>query len=200
MREVTSQEKLWKSKFGDDYINRNRHELRIPHWNKILNKVPINKDFSFLEFGANIGVNLDSIKEINNEVNCTGIEINQKAFSELENKHNAFNCSALDFEKNVKFDFVFTFVFLIHINPNELNNIYKKIFDYSKKYILIAEYFNPQPVVIDYRNQSEALFKRDFAGDLLDLYPSLKLIDHGFFWKRDLDCKEDNINWFLFMK
>ena len=47
MREVTSQEKLWKSKFGDDYINRNRHELRLSHWNKILKKVSINKNFSF---------------------------------------------------------------------------------------------------------------------------------------------------------
>ena len=31
---------------------------------------------------------------------------------------------------------------LIHINPNQLNKVYKKISVYLK-YILIAEYYNP---------------------------------------------------------
>ena len=74
------------------------------------------------------------------------------------------------------------------------------MYTFSNRYILIAEYFNPLPVVVEYRNEKSALFKRDFAGDLLDLYPDLKLIDHGFFWKRDKVCGEDNINWFLFEK
>lgn len=200
MRNLSLQEKLWSSKFGDDYIERNRHELRIAHWKKIFNKAHIEDDFSFLEFGANIGVNLDSIKQIYNNVKCTGIEINKNAFLELSSKHKAINCSILDFKNSNQYDFVFTFVCLIHINPNQLNDIYKKIYNISNKYILIAEYFNPIPVVVKYREQENALFKRDFAGDILDLYPNLEIVDYGFFWKRDPNCKEDNINWFLFKK
>ena len=200
MRILTSQELLWKSNFGDNYIDRNRHDLRLPHWEKILKKIYINNDFSILEFGANIGVNLDTIKLLHSDVSLFGIEINKKAYQELSKKHTAFESSVIDFVSNRKFELVFTFVFLIHINPNELEKIYKKLYTLSNRYILIAEYFNPFPVVVEYRNEKSALFKRDFAGDLLDLYPDLKLIDHGFFWKRDKVCGEDNINWFLFEK
>ena len=48
----------------------------------------------------------------------------------------------------------------------------------SKKFILIAEYYNPTPVEVSYRGHNGKLFKRDFAGEMMKKYSDLKLIDY----------------------
>ncbi|HND74014.1 MAG TPA: hypothetical protein PKW10_06205, partial [Saprospiraceae bacterium] len=67
-------------------------------------------------------------------------------------------------------------------------------------YILIAEYYNPSPVTLNYRGHSNRLFKRDFAGDMLDQYPDLRLIDYGFCYRRDNLFPQDDITWFMLEK
>ena len=91
---------------------------------------------------------------------------------------------------------------MIHQNPKFLKKIYSKLYNLSKKYIYIEEYFNPTPVSIRYRGNDERLFKRDFAKEIWQLYPKLKIIDYGFHWKEDPYLKDncDNHNWFLFEK
>lgn len=89
---------------------------------------------------------------------------------------------------------------LIHINPNELKTVYEKLYTSSKKYILIAEYYNPSPVEIPYRGNKERLFKRDFAGEFLDMFPDCKLEDYGFVYHRDNNFPLDDITWFLMKK
>ena len=42
------------------------------------------------------------------------------------------------------------------------------------------------------------LFKRDFGGHWMDLYPDLRLVGNGFFWRRSTGL--DNITWWLFEK
>ena len=42
------------------------------------------------------------------------------------------------------------------------------------------------------------LFKRDFGSFWWDLYPDLKLVDYGFFWKRVAGL--DDFTWWLFEK
>ena len=44
-----------------------------------------------------------------------------------------------------------------------------KFWNLISKYLLINEYYNPKPVSIDYRGHSERLYKRDFAGEILDI-------------------------------
>jgi hypothetical protein len=44
------------------------------------------------------------------------------------------------------------------------------------------------------------LFKRDFAGEMLERYPDLELIDYGFVYKRDNNFPQDDITWFLLKK
>ena len=78
--------------------------------------------------------------------------------------------------------------------------IYRKIYKSAKKYILIAEYYNPSPSVIEYRGFKNKLFKRDFAGELMDLYPDLQILDYGFVYHRDQFYPQDDINWFLLKK
>ena len=70
----------------------------------------------------------------------------------------------------------------------------------TKKYICIVEYYNPTPVEVIYRGHKGKLFKRDFAGEMLDKYRNLKLINYGFVYKRDNNFPYDDINWFLLEK
>ena len=136
------------------------------------------------------------------KANLHGVEINAKAAKILEETKIATvtNCSIKEFEIEKSFDLSFTKGVLIHINPNDLILTYNKIFESSNKYILIAEYFNDVPSEINYRGFKEKLFKRDFAGEFLDLFPSTKLIDYGFVYKRDPMYPLDNISWFLIEK
>ncbi len=61
---------------------------------------------------------------------------------------------------------------------------------------MVAEYYNPTPVAISYRGHNDRLFKRDFAGELLDLYPQLQLVDYGFVYRRDPSFPQDDLTWF----
>ena len=49
-------------------------------------------------------------------------------------------------------------------------------------------------------NTKWKLFKRDFAGELLDAFPSLDLVDYGFVYHRDPNFPQDDMNWFLLEK
>ena len=64
----------------------------------------------------------------------------------------------------------------------------------------MVEYYNPTPVEVKYRGHSQKLFKRDFAGEMIDKYKSkIKLIDYGFVYNRDLH-PQGNLTWFLLEK
>ena len=89
---------------------------------------------------------------------------------------------------------------LIHINPNMLDVVYEKLHNSSNRYILIAEYYSQAPESIDYRGHSNQLMKRDFAGEMLDKYRDLILVDYGFVYHRDNYFQQDDNNWFLLEK
>ena len=74
---------------------------------------------------------------------------------------------------------------LIDINPAELPRVYDKLEAACGRYLMVAEYYNPAPVAIHYRGHTDRLFKRDFAGEIMERRPKLKLIDHGFAYRRD---------------
>jgi spore coat polysaccharide biosynthesis protein SpsF len=99
-----------------------------------------------------------------------------------------------------EYDFAFTKGVLIHINPNELENAYDLLYRCVKPngYIMMAEYYNPTPVSVEYRGEKDKLFKRDFAGELMDRYFNLELIDYGFTYHRK--SSNNDINWFLMKK
>jgi len=97
-------------------------------------------------------------------------------------------------------DLTFTCGVLIHINPELLPELYTRLYECSRSYILINEYYNQKPVEASYRGHSERLFKRDFAGELLDRYPDLELVDYGFQYHRDHNFPADDMTWFLLKK
>jgi spore coat polysaccharide biosynthesis protein SpsF len=199
------QEEFWAGSFGSEYISRNNSsELLASNLNffsKALSAItPIE---SCIEFGANVGMNLLALKQLFPKLDLSAIEINPTAAEELKNmigNENVKNCSISEATFEKKYDLALIKGVLIHINPNQLNEVYNQLYNASSKYILIAEYYNPSPVSISYRGHSEKLFKRDFAGEFMGLYKDTRLVDYGFAYKRDPLFPQDDITWFLLEK
>ena len=199
----TEQEKFWAGNFGVNYIDRNNSEpllySKVAIWAKMLQSA--NNVNSVRELGCNIGLNLIALKRLQPALQLSGYEINKEAAKQATEFEVAAikQGSILDEIKDEKVDLTFTMGVLIHINPDYLDNVYKNLVNGSNRYILVAEYYNPTPTKINYRGHEDRLFKRDFAGDLIDSY-GLKLIDYGFLYKRDNWAPQDDITWFLLEK
>lgn len=200
---ATDQEKFWAGDFGVEYLQRNQSEFLYASNLNFFSKIFSSVDFKFqsvLEFGANIGMNIGPIKQLIPEVEIVGVEINPKAHEILSKKGcEALLDSILTFSSEKKYDLTFTKGVLIHINPDELHNAYRNLYESSNKYILIAEYYDARPVTLEYRGHSDKLFKRDFAGDMLDTFRDLRLVDYGFSYHLG-NFPQDDITWFLLEK
>ena len=201
---MNNQEKFWQGNFGNKYTSRLDSKKLILNnqvfFKKIFKKK--NKIRSIIELGPNNGFNLIALKKIFPKLSkIFGVEINTKACISLKKIKDLtiFNQSLHDFNSDEKFDLVLTKGVLIHLNPKELEKVYKKINKFSKKYVLIAEYFNPYPVTINYRGNKNKLFKRDFAKEFSNVAKNFKLIDYGFSYKHD-KYPQDDLTWFLFKK
>lgn len=199
----TQQEEFWAGEFGDSYIQRNvGAELlasNLSLFSAILrNAAPI---ASVLEFGPNVGMNLQALHSLLPLASLAGVEINANAVELLARLGyvEVIHRSILEFSDNRSFDLVFTKGVLIHINPDYLPTCYEKLHSASAHYICIAEYYSPKPAEITYRGHQGRLFKRDFAGEMLDLYKDLELVDYGFAYHR-ARFPQDDINWFLLRK
>lgn len=205
MNYKTEQENFWAGPFGDDYIKRNKSEAYLASNLNFFAKAfrQIGKPHSLVEFGANVGMNIMAIKLLFPTIKLFGVEINQTAAKELAGvigEDHVFNGSLLDYQPKEQFDVCLIKGVLIHINPDRLDEVYSKLYHCSHRYILLAEYYNPSPVTVPYRGQHDKLFKRDFAGEMLDKYPDLELVDYGFCYKRDKAFPQDDITWFLLEK
>ena len=204
----TDQEQFWSGAFGDHSIDR---------WTRVDIKTIAARNASFfshalaradklrsiLEVGANVGFNLLALSALFPEADIEAVEINSKAAEELRRLSflkAVHEGSILDLALSGTYDLVFTKGVLIHINPDELTGVYDKLYSASSRYVLLAEYFNPKPVEVEYHGQRGMLFKRDFAGEMLDRFDDLHLVDYGFVYKRDPNFHQDNLNWFLLEK
>lgn len=203
-RNETEQEAFWAGEFGDEYIDRNKGSKIVAGNVNMFSKVLKNTRHvnSVIEFGANIGLNLEALKVLLPGVELSAIEINKKAVDELKKNEGVkvYHQSILDFMPDYERDFVLIKEVLIHIRPDLLPQVYNLLHKTSKKYICIAEYYNPTPVSISYRGNEDRLFKRDFAGEMLDSFKDLELVDYGFTYHRDIPCEYDDLNWFLLQK
>ena len=202
---LTSQENFWYGPFGDDYSKRvNGKEILASyismHARILKNTENINK---IIEFGSNIGLNLSAYKILKPLTHLSAVEINPKALIELKKDKNidtVYSQSIFDFKVDFQRDLVLIKTVLIHINPDMLEKVYEILYETSRKYICIAEYYSPYPDQVEYRGFKDKLFKRDFAGDMLDKYKNLKLLDYGFIYHRDESFPLGDINWFLLEK
>ena len=201
----TEQESFWAGEFGSEYIQRNQGDALLASNLNFFSKAlrAAHKLNSCIEFGANIGMNLRALKLLHPTIELHAIEINADAANELAKtipQKNVYQSSILDFESCECWDLALIKGVLIHINPDELINVYDKLVAACGKFLLIAEYYNPSPVAIPYRGHNDRLFKRDFAGEIMNRHPQMTLIDYGFSYRRDPNFPQDDITWFLLEK
>ena len=187
---ATPQEEFWAGDFGEEYISRNALKQA-------------NNLSSCLELGANIGMNLKALKLLYPKIELKAVEINPAAanlLAEFIDHANIFKGSIYEYPITNKVDLVLIKTVLIHINPEMLSTVYEKMYQASSRYILVCEYYNTTPVSITYRGHTDRLFKRDFAGEMLEKYSDLTLIDYGFAYHRIPPFLNDDITWFLMEK
>ncbi|MBF0256938.1 MAG: pseudaminic acid biosynthesis-associated methylase, partial [Gammaproteobacteria bacterium] len=135
--------------FGVDYIQRNSRETSIATNMAFFSCAMqhATKIESCLEFGSNIGLNLIALNRLFPSLQLAAIEINSEAVSVL-NKWiqnlggKVHHCSILDFEPEVTVDLVLVKGGLIHIAPEQLPDVYDRLYKSSRRSIFIAEYDN----------------------------------------------------------
>jgi len=203
---MKEQIKFWKEEYTDEYITRNSEfdlDLGIEGWKIITKKInePIH---NILECGSNIGRNINFLNYVYPDAEKSIIELAEKPFQIVTSRYKlkqAFNGPLInsDFPKE-SFDLVFTNSVLIHIHPDEVLDNMKKMYAYSNKYILISEYFNRTPTMIEYRGQTNRLFKSDFGKTFITNF-DVELVDYGFLWGHIYDnAGFDDITFWLFRK
>ena len=202
----TEQEGFWAGDFGNSYVDRNNDHRNIARNTFLFSKI-LERTYGvshILELGANIGQNILAIKNLIPDAVFSAVEINDKAADLLENIPNTkvMRGSILQFTPADigQHDLTMTCGVLIHINQRHLKDVYTLLYECSTSWILLNEYYNPTPVEVVYRGHAKRLFKRDFAGEMLDKYPDLKLIDYGFQYSRDNNFPADDCTWFLMKK
>ncbi len=188
---------LWRGDFGREYHARDVREVEATTnlFRRALRETGVIR--SALEFGAGTGTNLQALKSLYG-CRTVGVEVNPDACARMT--ADAAICSpALECAPQAC-KLVLTKGFLIHVPPEDLEATYAKIYACSTRYVLLCEYFNPAPVEVEYRGHRGRLWKRDFAGEMLDAHPDLALLDYGFSYGRDPQMPGDNMNWFLLDK
>ena len=201
----TPQETFWAGEFGTEYTTRNAGEALMASNVRFFARAlaaagPV---ASCLELGANRGMNLSALRVLFPRMTMQAVEINPDAarhVSDLIGPANVFTGSLFDYRPADTFDLVLVKGVLIHLHPDRLPEAYEAIHRASRRLVLVAEYYNPTPVSVPYRGHADRLFKRDFAGELLDKYPDLVLRDYGFAYRRDPAFPQDDITWFLLEK
>ena len=203
--QFNEQQNFWAEKYALEYIEKNKNfnaELGIEGWAKMLEKAEGIK--TVLECGCNIGRNIQFLNSVLPNAKKAIIEISKPAFDFVTDTfeiNKSFNGPILksNFEDK-SFDLVFTCGVMIHIHPDDLLANMKKLYDLSNTYILIGEYFNRTPVMLDYQGEKNKLFKCDFGKLFIENF-NVDVIDYGFLWGHIYDSAGfDDITWWLFKK
>jgi len=194
-------EEEWSGELGDEYTKRQTlsRRSRMHMFARVFESME--RPTSVLEFGANVGENLVAIANLVDDVETSGVEVNAEAFETLSGVCTApYRGSMVDFVSDKQWDLTLTRGVLIHIPPPDLARAYHALYRHSKRHIMVAEYYSPTPVEVPYRGKAGLLWKRDFAGEMMDRYRDLRLVDYGFVYHRDPDYPQDDLTWFLMQK
>ena len=191
---------FWAGTAGNQYTGRNKADAllpaRIAMWAKILERC--HGVASIVEFGANTGVNLRALNLLRPSVKLWGVEVNEEAALQIP-VGNVIIGNMLDAKVPEVCDLSFTRGVLIHFHPVDLFRAYDVLYHATRRYLMIAEYYNPTRVMVPYRVENDKLWKADFAGEILDRFPGLELIDYAFVYNRG-EFGQDNVTWFLMEK
>ena len=195
----------WCGDFGKEYTDRNALTLEelesLYQKNFGVTRTEMNLEFvgdldrfiHILEVGSNLGNQLLCLQKMGFK-SLYGIELQEYAveLSKVRTKHiNIIQGSAFDIPyKDNFFDLVFTSGLLIHIAPSDIKAIVSEIYRCTKKYIWGFEYFANYYTQVEYRGNTDLLWKTNFAKIYLDNFPNLRLVKE----KRFKYINSDNIN------
>lgn len=203
-----TQQSPWAGSFGTEYHERNidtgRDEIRrIRWWRKVIWEIR-HEVTSCIEFGAGKGENYAALDSVlpRGKLDYQGIEINHQAVAaarELDREVRFGDLCNPDYPLGVV-DMVFTRGFLIHVPPESIDLVLRRMYEASRLYIVIAEYYAPTQTEVKYRGQDGMLWRNDFAGMLLDRYKDLQLKEYGFTYHRDPYCAQDDLTHFILEK
>jgi len=199
--QTTDTVEFWRGSFGDEYTHRNNDlnlGARLGLWKLILPK----GCESILEVGANVGANLDALSQIT-AAEMYAVEPNDTARSILASKQlmpdrniTGDTADKIGFPDKVA-DLVFTSGVLIHVPPDKIEASMREIYRLSRRWIICGEYFAPSEEMVPYRGHDGAMWRRDYGGMFLDMFP-LKCKTNLFAWKRMTGL--DNLTFWVFEK
>jgi pseudaminic acid biosynthesis-associated methylase len=201
---------FWRGEFGDLYTQRSRGDKLIANnvamFRKALLPMFYTTPMRVIEFGANIGLNIHALRQVNPFSACefTTVEPNAKAAEELRGIPgvNVHETSMQDTDEpwGGGYDLAFTRGVLIHVPPEELYRAYGALYRASRRFILTCEYHNPTPVEVVYRGEAGRLWKRDFASEMLGMFSDLRVRNYGFAWRHDPHAPNDDLVYTLLEK
>lgn len=202
---LNEQQNFWSNQYSDEYRRKNANfnvEKGIKGWATMLNKAT--EIQTILECGCNIGRNINFLNHLLPNAKKSIIELSSEAYQFVKEQYNidrSFRGPIVeaDFEAET-FDLTFTSGVLIHIHPDDLLDNMNRLYHLSSRYILIAEYFNRTPVMIEYQGEKNKLFKSDFGKIFIHNF-EVTLVDYGFLWGEQYDdAGFDDVTWWLFEK
>jgi spore coat polysaccharide biosynthesis protein SpsF len=195
---------MWRGDFGGQYTGRNQVNwaARVPFWKRIREEAG---PMSYLEVGCNAGWNMRAIREgyDSNDpgFEISGVDVNVLALQQAKSAGlHVEECPAkriVDIFGEGVADMVFTVGVLIHIPPEDLDEVLDQMIKVSKRHILVAEYYAAEERGITYQGHADLLWKRPW--DKLLEAKELSLALRG-----ELDAKDgfdkNGLTYFLFEK
>jgi pseudaminic acid biosynthesis-associated methylase len=196
MTEMTPQMHVWSDEFGKEYTDRNHRtldELDKFYTNQYnTSRTEMNQRFlghlerslRILEVGSNTGNQLSILQKMGFsdlwgiEIQWYAVEVSRKSTKRV----NIVHASALDIPfKDGFFDLVFTSGVLIHIAPDTLPQVLQEIYRCSKEYIWGFEYWAETFTEIEYRGNSNLLWKADYAHLYQEQFNDLSLLQKEYY-------------------
>jgi pseudaminic acid biosynthesis-associated methylase len=202
---MNKQSEFWSGQFGNQYTDRNINIDNSTFDKFGITRSSMNQQFlsnldiaNVLEVGCNRGEQLNLLWCANENIkDFYGIDINEYALYEARKNNlylNFIKGSALDIPfKDNQFDLVFTSGVLIHISPESLKQVMSEIYRVSKKYIFGFEYFSEYYQDIEYRGQTNVLWKGNFCEVYQRLFLDLKLVKQEFYKYQDNSGNVDSM-------
>ncbi len=196
MDKFTRQMEEWGGQFGKEYTDRNALSLqeldllyqgyfgltRTEMNSKFIDN--LDRDMKVLEVGSNIGNQLLLLQNMGFK-NLYGIELQPYAVELSKSRTKGINIiqgSAFDIPfKDSLFDLVFTSGLLIHIAPEDSNEVLDEIYRCTKQYIWGMEYYAEAYTKVNYRKHADLLWKTDFPKLFLNRFKNLRLAREQLF-------------------
>lgn len=160
-------ESLWRGNFGDAYHKRITPDVcierRLKFWQWISSQMA-SIPHQVLEVGCGTCANLHTLRLVNSDAQCIGVDINHRALVAAKTPCVAMGIARQLPFKDASVDLVFTVGLLIHVAPDSLRQVCHEIGRVAARWVCLSEYYSPNPIEVkSYHSEDGVLFKRDFG-------------------------------------